>query len=107
MACDYRFTAKAEKDLDGIFHYIAKELDNQTAASALLKELENLIANIRVFPKCGSLMDNEFLPARDIRKLPISNYMLYYRFEEKNECIVILRIIYGKRDPQQIIKELN
>ena len=52
-------------------------------------------------------MDNDFLTVKDIRKLPISHYMLCYRFEETDKCIVILRIIYGKRDPQQIIKELN
>ena len=30
--------------------------------------------------------------------------MLYYRYEESEKCVVILRIIYGKRDPQQIAK---
>ena len=102
MAYNYLFTANAEKDLDEIIYYIAKELDNPFAASEFFKNLEKLIAEIREFPKCGVLLENEYLSAKDIRKLPISNYILYYRFEETNERIVILRIIYGKRDPMQI-----
>ena len=100
MAYNYRFTNKAEEDLNDIFHYIAIELDNPIAASAFLERIEKAIYEIRSFPKCGSLVDNEFLSVKDIRKILISNYLLYYRFEEAQECIVILRIIYGKRDLQ-------
>ena len=106
MACKYRFTNRAANDLDEIFHYIAIELDNPSAASSFMTKLEKLIDEITAFPKCGSLLDNELVPVNDIRKLPISNYMLYYRFDESDECIVILRIIYGKRDPQQTFKNI-
>ena len=50
MAYDYRFTANAEKDLDEILHYIAKELDNPIAASSFMTKLEKLIEEIREFP---------------------------------------------------------
>ena len=105
MVYDYRFTETAEQDLDDIFHYIATELDNPIAASSFMKKLESVIAEIRSFPKSGSLVDNEFISVKDIRKLPISNYLLYYQFEETQESVVILRIIYGKRDLQQILQD--
>ena len=104
MVCNYRFTEKASIDLDEILHYISIELDNSFVASAFMTKLEKIIDEITTFPKCGSLVDNEFIPVKDIRKVPISNYMLYYRYEESEKCVVILRIIYGKRDPQQTAK---
>ena len=106
MVYKYHFTASAEKDLDEIVRYIAIELDNPSAASVFMTKLEKIISDIRTFPKCGSIVDNEFIPVHDIRKMPISNYVLYYRFDEADACVVILRIIYGKRDPQQMMKEM-
>ena len=107
MACDYRFTDEAVKDLDDIIHYIAIELDNAIAANSFVNKLVKHIDDIRTFPKSGSLVDNEFVSVKDIRKIPISNYLLYYRFEESTECVVILRIIYRKRDPQQTYKSIT
>ena len=69
-----------------------------------MTKLEKIIDEIITSPKCGSLVDNEFVPVKEIRKFPISNYILYYRFEESEKCVVILRFIYGKRDPQQTAK---
>jgi plasmid stabilization system protein ParE len=102
MAYDYCFTGIAEQDVDDIFHYIAIELDNPIAASAFMKRLEKAIDEITSFPKCGSPLDNEYVSVKDIRKLPLSNYLLYYRFDEASQKVVILRILYGKRDLQQI-----
>lgn len=104
MVYNFRFTEKASMDLDEILHYISIELDNSFAASAFMTKLEKIIDEIITFPKCGTLVDNEFIPVKDIRKVPISNYMLYYRFEESEKCVVILRIIFGKRDPQQTVQ---
>lgn len=106
MAYDFRFTEKASVDLDEILHYISVELDNSFAASAFMEKLEQIIDEIRLFPKCGSLVDNELIAVKDIRKVPISNYMLYYRLDNSEECFIILRIIYGKRDPQQTAKDI-
>lgn len=106
MVFNYQFTNRAANDLDEIFHYIAIELNNLSAASSFMTKLEKLIGEITTFPKCGALLKNVLVPVNDIRKLPITNYMLYYRFDESDECIVILRIIYGRCDPQQTFKNI-
>lgn len=107
MGCDYRFTASAEQDLDDILYYISQKLDNPIAARNFMTKLEETITKVTAFPKCGTVVDNDFLPCKDIRKLPIQNYSFYYKFIEDENYVLILRIIYAKRDPEQIMKEIN
>ena len=107
MAYNYSFTREAEKDFDEILHYMTDTLDNPSAASAFMEKMEKVISEIRHFPKCGSLVENEFITQKGIRKMPISNYLLYYRLNEIDECIHILRIIYGRRNMNNILNEMN
>ena len=107
MAYDYSFTHEAEKDLDEILHYMTGTLDNPSAALAFMEKLEKAISEIKLFPKCGTLIENEFVTLKDIRKIPISNYLLYYRFNETDECVIILRVIYGRRNMDNILSEIN
>ena len=44
---------------------------------------------------------------KNVRKALIRNYLMYY-LPDDNECeIVILRIIYGKRNPEITAQTLN
>ncbi|HBE15351.1 MAG TPA: type II toxin-antitoxin system RelE/ParE family toxin [Ruminococcaceae bacterium] len=107
MVYNYSFTREAEKDFDEILHYMTDTLDNPSAASAFMEKMEKVISEIRHFPRCGSLVENELITLKDIRKMPISNYLLYYRLNEIDECIHILRIIYGRRNMDNVLNEMN
>ena len=53
-----------------------------------MTKLEKIIDEIITSPKCGSLVDNEFVSVKEKRKFPISNYILYYRFEESENVLL-------------------
>lgn len=109
MACEfgYRLTGKAEADLDNILSYMAAQLSNPQAAAAFLEKLQDAISEACSFPESGSPVDNEFLPCKTIRKKRIGNYILYYFPDEKAEIIYILRILYGRRNLDEILREMN
>ncbi|MDE6849896.1 MAG: type II toxin-antitoxin system RelE/ParE family toxin, partial [Clostridia bacterium] len=71
MAVEYsfKFTEKAEEDLDDILHYISEDLSNPAAASGLAQRIFECIDNVRVFPKSGLLVENEFLSDKTIRRV--------------------------------------
>jgi len=56
----YKFTEKAEKDLDEILKYIKEDLFNPTAATAFFDKIFESIDNIRNFPLSGMLVENDF-----------------------------------------------
>ena len=103
----YQLTGKAEADLDEILSYMAVQLSNTQAAAAFLEKLQATISEACSFPESGSPVDNEFLPCKTIRKKQVGNYILYYFPDEKAETIYILRILYCRRNLDEILREMN
>ena len=103
----YRLTKRAESDLDGIVSYIAVELANTQAASDFVDKLQDNIEEARAFPENGSLVHNEFLQVENVRKKLIGNYIMYYLPDTGEKIIYILRIVYGKRNMDEILKKMD
>lgn len=103
----YRLTKRAESDLDGIVSYIAVFLANPPAASDFVDKLQDNIEEARAFPESGSLVHNEFLQLESVRKKMVGNYIMYYLPDMGEEIIYVLRIVYRKRNMDEILKKLD
>ena len=103
----YQLTKRAESDLDGIVSYMAVELANPQAASDFVDKLKDNIDEARAFPESSSLVDNEFLQLDNLRKKLIGNYIMYYLLDVGENIMYILRIVYGKRNLDEILKKLD
>ena len=103
----YRLSQKAADDLDGIVSYIASELSNPQAAADFLDRLEKVIDEIRSFPESGAPVNNEFLSNTKLRKKTVGSYLLYYLSVPETETVYIVRIVYGKRNMEEILRQLD
>ena len=54
-----------------------------------------------------TLTENKFLTRRDVRRILIKNYIAYYIIDDDKSCIVILRVVYGKRDQDYFMKDIS
>lgn len=108
MACEYsyRFAQSAERDLDEILRYISIDLANPVAAQGFGRKVFEKIDMIRTFPDSCELVDNEFLSDKAVRKLLVDNYVLYYKADYSERTIVIIRIVYGKRNLDEVLKTI-
>ena len=108
MECkySYRFTEKAVQDLDEILHYITVDLANPNAAQNLGRKLFELIDMVRIFPDSGAPVDNDFLADKTIRKLSVDHYVIYYKAHYEEKVISVIRIVYGKRNLDEIVKTM-
>ena len=97
----YRLSQNAEADLDGIVSYIAVELSNPQAASDFVDKLGKVIDEIRSFPESFSYVNNE------IEKKRIGRYIMYYMPVKDEKMIYVVRIVYGKRNMEEILRELD
>ena len=100
-------TEAAESDIDEILAYIAEDLSNPTAASSFADELEQKIDVVCKTPKSGRPVENEFLRRNDVRRFLVGNYIAYYIIDEVAKNIVILRMVYGGRDQDKILKDIK
>lgn len=101
----YRFTEKAEQDLDEILQYISVDLANPIAAGHLGRKIFEKLDTIQAFPNSNAYVDNEFLPDKAIRKSVVDNYVIYYKVHHMEKIISIIRIVYGKRKLDDIFKK--
>lgn len=108
MECkySYRFTEKAEQDFDDILRYISVDLANPAAAQNLGRKMFEQIDMVRAFPDSGAPVDNEFLSDKSVRKLPVDNYIIYYKAHYDEKIISVIRIVYGKRNLDEILKTM-
>ena len=103
---DYVLTESAEADIDEAFDYIANELANPDAASAFADELEEKLEEICKTPKAGRPVHNPYLRRDDVRRILVKNYIAYYLIDEDTRKIVVLRVIYSRRDQDKILKTI-
>lgn len=103
----YYFTEKAEQDLDGILQYISQELSDPTAAKNLLKKIFAGIEALTACPQSGKLVQNELLPDKTIRRILVDNYVVYYKIDDYEQAINVIRISYAKRDWTNLFGNLD
>ena len=102
----YILTEIAEADVEDAFDYISNKLLNPEAASAFADELENILEEICRTPKSGRPVSNPYLKRNDIRRVLIKNYIVYYLIDESGAKIVVLRVVYNRRDQDKILKSV-
>ncbi len=107
MIYKYQFTNKAKDDLDSIINYIAIELANINAAQNLIREVEKGIEQICTFPKICPVITNVYVRNLGIRKKVIKNFIMYYLPDKKTKTNIIIRFVYGKRDMNEVLKNIN
>ncbi|MBW6473585.1 MAG: type II toxin-antitoxin system RelE/ParE family toxin [Anaerolineaceae bacterium] len=96
-------TKPAEDDLQSAISYIADELKNPVAAQRLLDKAEKTIVTLTSMPLRHELVSDEYLRQIGIRVIPIDNYLAFYFVNAEEEKVVVIRILYARRDWQNIL----
>ena len=109
MGCrySYQFACRARDDLDDIVGYIAIDLGNPPAATAFVDELVATIDRVCCFPEIGTPVVNEFLSRSDVRRQLVKNYIMYYVPDHAARVITVLRIVYGRRNLDEVLAEID
>lgn len=98
-----KITPKANDDLDEIYKYIFEELFNLDAADNLMNKIEKSMMRLGEFPLSCSLVEDNVLKNKGYRKLIIDNYIAFYIVDDKEERVVIMRVLYSRQKYQNIV----
>lgn len=88
------FHPEAEKDLDGIWEFIAA--DSLDAADKLIEGILARIEALTSFPNQGHRRPD--LTSRPLRFITVHDYLIAYAPDEKPLWVVA--VIYGRRSPR-------
>ena len=100
-----RLTAQAENDLRDIFEYIAFDLQSVQNAVGQLARLEQSIASLDQMPERFRIYENEPWRSRNLRIMPVDNYLVFYKIDEETEMVYVVRIMYSGRDIHKLLRQ--
>lgn len=91
-------TPQAQADLREIFKYIAVDLQSVQNAEGQLDRLERAITSLDQVPERFRVYDKPKWRQRNLRIMPVDNYLVFYIPEHDSRTVTVLRIMYGARD---------
>lgn len=98
-----QFSKDAKTDLIDIYSYIKYNLQEPIIAKKLLKRIREEIYKLEDNPTIYTIIKDEFIKKREIRKIKVNNYIVFYKVEERNKIVEIVRIMYGRRNWTSIL----
>lgn len=87
--------ARAYRDLDGIYSYIANNLLEPTIASNMIDTLEEAIYSLEQFPERGAIRRIGAYANRDYRQLFVKHYVIIYRVLKDKKEVHIVTVRYA------------
>ena len=98
MNCSIVLTETAQADLSAIFRYIAADLQSVQNANAQLSRIEKAITSLDQMPERYRVYDSKNWRERNMRVMPVDNYLVFYVPTHDDLTVTIMRILYGGRD---------
>ncbi len=85
-----RLYAKAYRDIEEIYAYIAENLLEPDIAESMVARLEDAISSLESFPERGAIRKIGSHANRDYRQLFVKNFTIVYRIlEEQGEAHIV------------------
>ena len=103
MEYKIKLSKEATEDLDDIIGYIINVLKNPIAANNLLTEIEDSYSILSNAPESFAYCEDQRLRMLGYRKIPVKNYIIFYKVDNESETVYILRVIYGRREYTNLI----
>lgn len=97
-------TEQADRDLRGIYEYIAFELKSPDYAAGQLERLEKSIAGLGEFPEKFMCYENGAWRDRGLRIMLVDNFRVCYILRKETQTITVIRVLYVGRDIDEQIK---
>lgn len=94
----HRLAPHAERDLDDIWLYVAKESGSIDIANRLIDTITERFLALANFPYIGRSREEDFGPG--YRSMPVGEYVIVYVVE--NGDAFILRVVHGRRDLEML-----
>jgi len=89
--------------MDKIFSYILNHLCNQKATIDFADVIEGRYDEVCINPYMFEESRDKALRAKGYRRIPVQNYIILYKIDEKNREVIISRIFYGGQNYKECL----
>ena len=103
MAYKLAYTPRFDRDLSEVLDYIAVKLQNPTAASAFLDELEKAVLSVLEFPLASTPYPSVKPRPLPYYRIQVKNYAAFYVVDR--DTVEFRRLLYARSDLPNRLKE--
>ena len=107
MSYEVTLTPEAKHDLREIYRYIAVDLQSEQNANGQLDRLEENILKLDEMPERFRVYDREPWHSRNLRVMPVDNYLVFYIPDHEEQVVHIMRVMYRGRDVSRQLHQLS
>lgn len=100
-------TKQAKADLISIYQYIAYDMQSPQTAEGQLFRLEKAIASLDQMPERYRVYEHDKWKERNLRIMSVNNYLVFYIPSQEEMTVTVMRIMYGGRDVDRQLDELQ
>ena len=90
-----KLMSRAQRDLDGIYTYIAHTLLEPGTALALVERIEKEILSLDQMPYRCPVRQTGAYANRGYRQLLVGNYTVIYRVDEAQKQVIVVTVRYS------------
>lgn len=95
------YTEQAERDLRGIYEYIAFSLLESNIAKNQTRRIMDATAKLTEMPLRFPLYEKEPWHSKGLRVIPVDKYLAFYLPVEDRGTVAVIRIMYGSRNIEE------
>ena len=93
-----QFSKDARMDLIDTYSYIKYNLQEPAIAKKLIAKIREEINKLKDNPSIYAVIKDEIIKKKEIRKIIVNNYIVFYKVEENKKLVEIVRIMYQRRN---------
>ncbi|MGN1194902.1 MAG: type II toxin-antitoxin system RelE/ParE family toxin [Acutalibacteraceae bacterium] len=97
------YSPKALDDLKDVYSYIAFTLQAPDTAKKQVNRIRKSIRSLDALPLRYPVVGWEPWQGMNIRKMPVDNFVVFYRVNHDDNSVTIIRIVYGSRCIENIV----
>lgn len=94
----------AELDIKDIVLYIGNILHNALAAEKWLDMVDEALEGLATLPSRNPIIPVLRLRVGDMRKAAAGNYLIFYTIDEKEERVIVVRILHATQNWLEILQ---
>ena len=100
-------TQQARHDMKTIYEYIALTMMEPEIAKKQYTRIEKAIAGLDIMPERFRQYEKEPWQSRNLRIMPVDNFLAFYIVDNTGCVVTVIRIMYGARNIEQELDNMD
>jgi len=106
MTYHVEIAQQALLDMRMIYEYIANELMEPVIAEKQYTRIETAVYSLDQMPERFRQYEKEPWRSRNLRVMPVDNYIVFYTVDNEKRLVTVIRIMYSRRNTEKELDEM-